>query len=300
MSPAALKSMTGFGQARLERDGWSLRVHIRSVNHRYLDLRLKLPDGFEPFEPQIRQAVRERIRRGHVEVMLHYEPATGAVQVNRELAAAYLRAAEDLRQQFGLATQPDLAAILRLPGVISTAGAFTEEEQEELGRQVLACLAEGLARLDEMRQNEGRALVEELQAHLRRIAAEVGRIEGMAGRIAPAYAKRLEARIAELVGGAALDPARVTQEAAMLAERCDIGEELVRLRSHLRQFETLLANPADVGKRLDFLLQEMQREANTMLSKTPGVEEEGLAITGLALEIKAEIEKLREQAQNIE
>lgn len=301
MSKPAPKSMTGYAQAQVEHNGWALRVNLRSVNHRFLDLRLRLPEGFETFEPQIRQLVRDRLRRGHVDVTLHFEPAgPAAVHVNREVAVAYLKAAEDLRLQFGLKTEPDLIALLRLPGVIAAAGMTDEAEQERFGRHLLECLEQALVRLDEMRAAEGRHLVEEIERRLAAIGANVDRIEGMAERVRPAYAARLAARLKELVGDLPLDAARLAQEAAVLAERADISEELQRLRSHVQQFHKLLALSGEVGKKFDFLLQEMQREANTMLSKTPGVEAEGLSITDLALEVKSEIEKLREQAQNIE
>ncbi|MBI3662531.1 MAG: YicC family protein [Acidobacteria bacterium] len=301
MPHAALKSMTGYAQARVEQEGWALRISLRSVNHRFLDLHLRLPDGFEAFEPRIRQAMRNRVRRGHVDVTLHFEPAgPAAVHVNREIAAAYLSAAEALRKQFNMSAEPDLAAILRLPGVIDSAAALTHENSDVLGERITACLEEALARLEEMRCSEGRHLAEEMSARLLSITEHSSRIEELAGRVRPAYARRLEARLKELMGTVPMDPARIAQEAAVLAERGDICEEISRLRSHVQQFEKLLAGSGEAGKKLDFLLQEMQREANTMLSKTPGVETEGLAITDLALEVKSLIEKLREQVQNIE
>jgi uncharacterized protein (TIGR00255 family) len=296
-----LKSMTGYAQARVEQDGWALRVSLRSVNHRFLDLHLRMPDGFEIFEPRIRQSVRDRLRRGHVDVTLHYEPAgPAAVHVHREVAAAYLNAAEEIRKQFGLQTEPDVAAIFRLPGVIGSSALPSEEESESLGRRVASCLEEALGKLEEMRRSEGRHLAEEMSARLLVISEHAARIEELAERVRPAYAHRLETRLRELLGATPIEPARVTQEAAVLAERADISEETSRLRSHVQQFEKLLAGAGEAGKKLDFLLQEMQREANTMLSKTPGVEADGLAITDLALEVKSQIEKLREQVQNIE
>jgi uncharacterized protein (TIGR00255 family) len=301
MPTHALKSMTGYAQARVEQDGWALRISLRSVNHRFLDLHLRMPDGFEIFEPRIRQAVRDRLRRGHVDVTLHYEPAgPAAVHVHREVAAAYLNAAEDIRKQFGLQAEPDLAAIFRLPGVIGSSALPSEEESESLGRRVTSCLEEALGKLEEMRRSEGRHLAEEMAARLKVISEHAARIEELAERVRPAYASRLEARLRELMSAVPIEPARVVQEAAILAERADISEETSRLRSHVQQFEKLLAGAGEAGKKLDFLLQEMQREANTMLSKTPGVEAEGLAITDLALEVKSQIEKLREQVQNIE
>jgi uncharacterized protein (TIGR00255 family) len=301
MTVSALKSMTGFAQARAEHDGWVLRLSLRSVNHRFLDLHMRLPEGFEPLESRIRQMVRERLRRGHVDVAMHYEPAgPAAVGVNRDVAAAYLKAAEDLRVQFKMKAEPDLGAILRLPGVVAPPTASLEQDWEQLSDLAANCLGEALDRLDQMRQVEGRTLGEELSRLLRHIAERVEEIEGLASRARPAYAKRLEARLKELLSESEIDPARLAQEAAIAAERSDVSEELARLCSHVQQFEKILSAGAEAGKKLDFLLQEMQREANTLLSKTPGTEEEGLAMTSLALEVKGEIEKLREQVQNLE
>ncbi len=298
---ASLKSMTGYAQARLEQDGWALRISVRSVNHRFLDLHIRLPEGFEAQEPEIRQTVREHLRRGHVDVTLHFEPSGPAsVHVNQELAGAYIQAAQELRRKHALAAEPDLAAILRLPGVVASADVPAGEEAEKFSAQIAACLAEALSRLDVMRESEGRHLAEEMSARLATILDHAGRIEHLAARVRPAFARRLEARLRELLGEAQIDPARLAQEAAILAERGDISEEIVRLRSHVQQFDKLLAGAGEAGKKFDFLLQEMQREANTLLSKTPGVEVEGLEITSLALEVKSQVEKLREQVQNIE
>jgi uncharacterized protein (TIGR00255 family) len=300
-----IHSMTGFAQARIERDGWSLRINLRSVNHRFLDLHLRMPDGFEVFESRIRQAIRNRIRRGHVDVNVYYEPAGPAsVAVNREVAEAYMKAVEELRGQFGVKTEPDLIALFRLPGVVAAPGVAgelqSEEAQERLGVQVEACLEQALGRLETMRRSEGQALAGEMQGLLARIAERAAEIALLAERVRPAFARRLETKLSELLNGAQVDPARLAQEAALLAERSDVTEELARLRSHVEQFQKLLAGAGEAGKKLDFLLQEMQREANTLLSKTPGVESEGLTITSSALEVKSDIEKLREQAQNVE
>jgi uncharacterized protein (TIGR00255 family) len=296
-----LKSMTGYAQARAVESGWSLRVTIRAVNHRFLDLHLRIPEGFEPLEPRIRQILRERVRRGHLDFTLHYELAgPAAVGVNHDVAAAYLKAVNSLRQEFGIQTEPDLASILRLPGVIGAAAASVEGELERLESVVARCLSEALDKLDRMREQEASHLREEMSARLRHIAALGAQLDTLVEGARPAFAKRLAARLQELLGEAPLDPARLAQEASIAAERSDVSEELARLRSHVQQFESLLSGASDVGKKLDFLLQEMQRESNTLLSKTPGNDAEGLDITRLGLEIKSEIEKLREQVQNIE
>jgi uncharacterized protein (TIGR00255 family) len=297
-------SMTGFAQARTESDGWALRINLRSVNHRFLDLHLRMPDGFEVFETRIRGAIRDHLRRGHVDVNVYYQPAgPAAVAVNREVAGAYLKAEKELRAQFGVRSEPDLIALFSLPGVVAASAASelqSDDAQERLGKQIDGCLAQALERLEGMRLSEGQTLAKEMQGMLQQIIARTSEIEVQAERIRPAFARRLETKLNELLTGAPVEPARLAQEAALLAQRSDVAEELSRLRSHVEQYSKLLAAGGEVGKKLDFLLQEMQREANTLLSKTPGVESEGLAITGFALEVKSIIEKLREQAQNVE
>ena len=293
--------MTGYAQARASENGWSLRVTIRSVNHRFLDLHLRVPEGFEPLEPRIRQIIRERVRRGHLDVTVHYELAgPAAIGVNQEVAAAYLKAAASLRKEFNIQSEPDVESIMRLPGVIGAAAASLESELERLESVLGRCMLESLDKLDRMRAEEAGVLREEMSARLRTIAALASSVSTLAERARPAFAKRLETRLKDLLGETQIDPSRLAQEAALAAERSDVSEELVRLRSHVQQFQDLLASASEAGKKLDFLLQEMQREANTLLSKTPGNDGEGLEITRLALEIKSEIEKLREQVQNIE
>jgi uncharacterized protein (TIGR00255 family) len=305
MAATGIRSMTGFAQARAERAGSALRINLRSVNHRFLDLHLRMPEGFEVFESRIRQAIRNRLRRGHVDVNIYYEAAGGStVEVNREVAQAYMKAAEQLRREFEIQSEPDLIALFRLPGVVAAPGSGSdlqnEDVQEKLGELVDACLEQALTRLDTMRGSEGQALAAEMHEILARISSRTKEIERLAEEARPAFARRLAMRLEDVLKGVQLDPVRLAQEAALLAERSDVSEELARLHSHVEQFQKLLATAGEAGKKLDFLLQEMQREANTLLSKTPGVESKGLAITGLALEVKSDIEKLREQAQNVE
>lgn len=307
-APENVRSMTGYAQARSEQNGWSLRVSLRSVNHRFLDLRLHIPEGFEAFEPHMRQLVRDRVRRGHVDLTLHMEVSKSAgLQIDRKLAASYLRAIEELRQEFNLAPEPHLTALLRLPGVVASPAspgpspaAFDDEEIERLRAQVSACLEEALGRLDEMRQEEGRSLAHNMGDLVKSVGDKTARLEALSEQSRPAYAQRLKIRLQELLGAFPIDPVRVAQEAAVLAERADVSEELARLHSHVDQFDRLIGESGEIGKKLDFLLQEMQREANTLLSKTPGLGQEGLHMTELGLQIKADIEKLREQVQNVE
>jgi uncharacterized protein (TIGR00255 family) len=298
------RSMTGYAMARGEYGGWSIRVSVKSVNHRFLEVKLRMPDSLEPYELRLRQAVREKIHRGHLELHISVEPGRSApVHVNRELLQAYLNAADELREKTGAKNELDLVSLLRLPGVVgglAPAIPETDQEQEALGKELEKYLREALSRLDEMRRTEGRHLAEEMRTRLTHISEQANKARGLVDALQPMFTRRLESRLRELLGGVNIDPGRIAQEAALLAERSDISEELDRLRSHLLQFRKLVDAAGEVGKKLDFLLQEMHREANTMLSKTPGVESEALAVTGLALEIKAEIEKLREQVQNLE
>jgi uncharacterized protein (TIGR00255 family) len=297
-------SMTGYAQSKGSALGWDLRVSVKSVNHRFLDLKVRLPEGFDLYELRLRQIVRERIHRGHIEVHVSVEPgAATPIQVNKDLVTNYLRAADELRFQTSVSAALDVVALLRLPGVIgglAPAVPESEEEQEKLGRELERCLLDTLGKLDEMRRAEGRHLEQDLRARLTKISEQTEQVRALVVQLRPAFARRLESRLKDLLSATAIDPARIAQEAAMLAERSDISEELDRLRSHLLQFAKLLDGAGELGKKLDFLLQEMHREANTMLSKTPGVESEALKITGIGLEVKAEIEKLREQVQNIE
>jgi uncharacterized protein (TIGR00255 family) len=302
--PEECRSMTGYAMVRGERDGWSIRVSVKSVNHRFLEVKLRMPDSLEQYELRLRQAVREKVHRGHLDVHVNVEPGkTAPVHVNRELLQAYLQVARELHAQTDAKAELDLVALLRLPGVVGGLGPAppeTDEEQEALGKELEKYLREALDRMDEMRRAEGQHMVEEMRVRLTRISEQAEKARGLVDSLQPMFTHRLESRLRELLSAVSVDPGRVAQEAALLAERSDISEELDRLRSHVQQFRKLIDAAGEVGKKLDFLLQEMHREANTMLSKTPGVESEALAVTGLSLEIKAEIEKLREQVQNLE
>ncbi len=232
--------MTGYAQAQTSAGGVGLRISIRAVNHRFLDLHLRVPEGFEPLEPRIRQIVRERVRRGHLDVTLRYELAgPAAVAVNQEVAAAYLRAAEELRKQYGVKSDPDIASILRLPGVIGSAAASSDDEIARLEPAVASCLHEALDKLDRCARWKAVALRDDMSGRLVTIARHAAQVSTLAEQARPAFARRLEARLKELLGEVQIDPTRLAQEAAIAAERSDVSEELARLASHVRQFESL-------------------------------------------------------------
>ncbi len=293
--------MTGFARVSghaASALAWTLT--IKSVNHRYLDLHMRMPSGAEALEMRLRRSVKEKIIRGHLEVTLSVDrgPALNA-RFDRNLVKAYIAAFRQAAEQNGLDAQPDLNVIFRLPGVFTNEGHSNEEEMRMLEHDVAARLDSLFAALNVMRIQEGKALVEALVVSMERLDTAVLEVGELRQDVQDAYFERINQRIAGLLNGVA-DRERILQEAAVLAERSDVEEEVTRLRAHIRHFHSLLQAGGEIGKKLDFLLQEMNREANTLLSKTGGVSGNGQRITELGLGMKSEIEKAREQVQNLE
>jgi uncharacterized protein (TIGR00255 family) len=301
-----IRSMTGYSAARNEAAGFSIGASVKSTNHRYLDLQLRYPSGLESLEPHLRRLVKEQVARGHVEIAVSLERAgAAALQVNRLLLDAFVAAYRELRGEFGATQEPDVMALLRVPGMVSAANGQLSSEELEGVREILErTVSEALARLNEMRALEGQSLEKDLRARLERLETLAEGIEKLARNVPGFYRRKLQSRVKdlaqELPEGASIDAARLAQEVAYLASRSDISEELTRFKSHLQQAAQLLDGGAEIGKKLDFLLQEMNREANTLLSKTTDVPEAGPEVARQAIEMKTEIEKLREQGQNIE
>lgn len=297
--------MTGYGAAEREAMGVTVRMHLRSVNHRFLDLQLRLPPELEEAQEGLERQLKAALRRGHVQVTAAVERAGGTeVSLDPKIAAAYIDAWRRLAALLELpaAAREGMAwELVKLPGVvIGKRGA--EGAEQGVGPLAAEALAACLAEHARSREREGAALKSDLGGRLaaiRTAVEEIGRLRKGAGA---AYGARLQVRLDALLAASRgnLAPERLAQEAAILAERSDISEELVRLETHVSEFATILDGGGEVGKKLDFLLQEMQREANTLLAKTGGVAAESLEITRQALTIKAEIEKMREQAQNLE
>jgi len=304
--------MTGYAQARQQTDDWTLRVSIKSVNHRFLDLHLRLPGGTESLEMQLRRVLKQKLVRGHIEVTLNIDRGQRSeISYDAALIEAYLRAFRSASAQHGLLGEPDLNSILRLPGVFnadsrSSDRGSTDRSEEDVRALEAAVLAELPALIDSlnaMRAQEGAALAAELTAGLDRLQQFVDEAAALREDVRQAYFERISQRISEMLNGAlngGFDRDRVLQEAALLAERSDVDEEVTRLRTHIDHFRSLIEGGGEIGKKLDFLLQEMNREANTLLSKTGGVAGNGPRITELGLGMKSEIEKAREQVQNLE
>ena len=295
----AIHSMTGFAQAKGQVNGRvGFTLALKSVNHRFLDLHFRLPADSSELEMKLRRVLKEKMARGHVEITLTLEPVAGqGFAVNRQLVGGYVEAFRGLAQELGVSGEPDLNAALKIPGAMDASSGAADSA--ELEAAVLAKVGDILSRLNEMRAEEGRGMERELRQRMSRLQAGAAEVEKLRGGMLQAHLERLRSRIQELVGAQA-EPERILQEAALLAERSDIQEELVRLNTHIQHFSGLLDGGGEVGKKLDFLLQEMNREANTLLSKTSGLAGEALKITEMGLLMKSEIEKSREQVQNLE
>jgi uncharacterized protein (TIGR00255 family) len=290
--------MTGFAQVRGLLNGQSsFTLSLKSVNHRFLDLHFRMPSESDGLEMKLRRLLKGSIARGHVELMLALERGGGGnFSLNRELVGGYIQAFRATAAEFGLAAEPDLNVVLRLPGAMDAAQNLDDSDLEAV---VLARVEEVLGRLNQMREEEGRGIERELRERMGHLEKAAHEVEKYRLAVLNFYVEKLQARIKELIGQQA-DQERILQEAALLAARSDIQEEVVRLDTHVKHFLGLLDEGGEVGKKLDFLLQEMNREANTLLSKTSGLAGEALKITEMGLAMKSEIEKAREQVQNVE
>lgn len=297
-------SMTGFARVQVrvplrDQDQLSYTLTVKSVNHRFLDLQMRLPAGLDALEVELRKALKDKLVRGHVELSLSVDRAgQQKAGYNRELVAGYLAAFAAAREEHKLKGEPDLNAALRMPGAL---------QAENRGDDDLAVLAESiqlqivplLEQLNAMRAREGESLEAILHATLDRLAEATDSVALLRPEIEQRYQERLSSRLLAATGPE-FNRQRLLEEVAVLVERSDISEELTRMTTHIGHFRELLAGSGEVGKKLDFLLQEMNREANTLLSKTGGVGGKGTRITELGLAMKAEIEKAREQIQNVE
>jgi len=295
-----IRSMTGFGRASFAVEGAGFDLEIRSVNHRYLDVRARLPRLLAGFESEVRTRVQSRFDRGKVDVVVQL-PATAApsarLEIDFEVAGRYLEAADALRQRFAVEGDLDVDRLLALPGVARLGEA--ELSDADLGRELLAALDTALDAADAMRRSEGEALAREVLGRLARVEELGGQVSERAGLVQEQVRERLRKRSEKLARETGLlDEARLHQEIVIAADRLDVTEELVRLKSHIEQFRVALDGAdagAPVGRRLDFLMQELGREVNTVGSK--GVD---APVAHLVVELKTELERIREQVQNVE
>jgi len=292
--------MTGFARVRKEIPQGELVLSLKSVNHRGLDLHFHLPNELDALENDVRAVIKNGVARGHVQIHvgLTRNVVGDAAPLNRAMFHAYIAAFREAAQLYSLDGQPDVNSALGIPGMLSTGD--EEELGEDVTKALLEAAAEAVAVLNRGREREGAATAREMGQRCRNICSLVSRMEQIRAGAVSAFQKRLREKLADLLRGAGIEPQRLAQEAAILADRSDISEELMRLRTHAGQLEAMLNGEGEIGKRLDFLLQEMNRESNTVLSKTGGLGDLGLTITDLALSAKSEIDKIREQSLNLE
>jgi uncharacterized protein (TIGR00255 family) len=290
-----IRSMTGFGAGRGARGGEEIDVEVRSVNHKFCEVKVRLPREISPLEIEIARAVKERLARGGVEVTVRRTASRGAAapRVDAALAVEYARAFQDLRQRLGMADAVALSEILGAEGVVTLEDRAADLDSARAA--VVQALAQALEQLAAMREREGEALARDVSGRLEALEAAVARVERLAPQSVEHHRARLQERIHELTRGFTVDPARLAQEVALFADRIDVAEEITRLRSHVAQARSLMAGGEPAGRKLEFLVQEMHREVNTIGSKSQSAE-----IAALVVELKAEIERMREQVQNVE
>lgn len=289
-------SMTGFGRGYVEREGRKLLLELKGVNHRFLDISMRLPKSLGSLEDPLKRRLQEKLNRGHVDVYLKYQnEAEGSktVSVDEALLTAYLSSLKRIRKQHALKDDVTLSTVLRMPDVIAAEGA---EEDEELLKELLfdACDI-ALNEMAKMRAAEGERLKADLQQKLDGMLGELKVIEQRSPMVVQEYRDKLKARIAELTDGAQIDEQRFNTEVAYMADRSGIDEEIVRFKSHVKHLADTLKSGGAIGRKLDFIVQEMNREVNTICSKVAD-----MTITNAAIALKGEIEKIREQVQNIE
>jgi uncharacterized protein (TIGR00255 family) len=295
-------SMTGFARSQVRvNDQLNYTLSVKSVNHRFLDVQLRLPSGLDGLEMELRKALKDNLVRGHVDLTLSIDRSTQQTAgYNRELVNNYMAAFAAAREEHGLGGQPDLNTVLRLPGALQSDNrSNSDEDQAALAESVQREIGPLLDQLKTMRAREGEALAAILHLTLDRLAEANDGVAALRPEIEERYQARLSERLLAATGPE-FNRQRVLEEVAVLVEHSDVSEEIARMTTHIGHFRELLKTGGEVGKKLDFLLQEMNREANTLLSKTGGVGGKGTRITEMGLAMKSEIEKAREQIQNVE
>ena len=299
---APIRSMTGYALVRRQTSAGELAVSLRTVNHRGLDIHFHSAGELAEFENALRTVLKDNVARGHVELRVSLSREAGnhsAPPYNRGLLAHYLEVFRAANQEFHLSSEPDLNTVFTFPGVLDAAGA-TKAPDSALGEEAVAALTACVGELNAFREREGAQLVRAMDSEIQAMEHAVIQISGVRARALQAFHERLRGRLAELLANSSLTETRLAEEAALLADRSDVQEELTRLEVHTAELRRILAAGGEIGKRVDFLMQEMNRETNTILSKSSGAGEIGIVITNLGLGIKANIERIREQALNLE
>ena len=291
-----MKSMTGFGRSKLEENSREYIVEIKSVNHKYSDISIKLPRNIMCFEEKIKKIISNNISRGKVDVFItfnNYSDEGKDVVINKELAKNYIAQLKELASETGLEENIRLTEITKMPDVLQLK--IADDESNVIWNELERCVNQAVSNFVEMRSVEGERIKQDLQTRINNVEGFVNQIFSYTTGLIEEYVVKLKERVKEILNTDVVDEARLAQEIVIYADKCSIEEELTRLRSHIAQFKVLLETKEPVGKKIDFLIQEMNRETNTIASKSVKLE-----ITNLAIEVKTAIEDIREQIQNIE
>lgn len=291
-----VKSMTGFGRSQINAQGYEVTCELKSVNHRFFDLHTRISRRYGYLEDRIKDELKKNLNRGRIEISINIEKTQGKarnITVDKGLAMAYYESLKDLAGNLNISPDFALMDIFRLPDVFNLADA--EEDPEVIWEVMKEALEEALGSLMEMRRKEGENLSQDILARNGYILSAVNLLEKRSPQVASEYQEKLRSRIADMLGNVNIDENRLLQEAAVFADKSSITEEIVRLKSHVKHLEELMQSPEAVGRKCDFLVQEMFREINTIASKANDIE-----MSQIVVEVKAELEKVREQLQNIE
>lgn len=292
-----MKSMTGFGRGEASGEDFTVSIELKTVNNRFLDVNLRLSNELQPLESELKTLISKRLSRGRVDVFINYEKTSNVTyELNKPLISGYLSALKEIKDEFNLEGEPDMNYIARLPNALQIK---KDDLSEGFSKGIKQAVSDALDSLEKMREVEGESMKNDLESLLKSIETQLPTIEKEVETVSQEYFERLQKKIEKLLSKSdsqiEIDQARLAQEIAYIADKSDISEEIARLKSHIEQFYSIMNEDGVVGKRLDFLTQEFNREANTIASKT-----QNLTIKEAALIIKAEIEKIREQVQNIE
>lgn len=290
-----IKSMTGYGKANLSKNERKYQVEIKSVNHRYLDISVKIPRILSYLEEEVKKEIASKVKRGKIDVFITFEnnSAEGKeIKINTEIAKIYIDELKELAKQEGILANIEVTEISKFPDVLSIQN---NQEDETIKHELLETVCQATEKLVQMRETEGGKMAEDLLTRIKAIQKKVKEISSLSTGLIEEYVVKLEGRIKEILKNQEIDEARLAQEVVIYADKCSIEEEVTRLESHISQFEKFLNSEEAIGKKLDFIIQEMNRETNTIGSKANNLE-----ITNGVIDIKTEIENIREQVQNIE
>lgn len=290
-----IKSMTGYGKANLSEKEREYQVEIKSVNHRYLDISVKMPRVLSYLEEEVKKEIASKVKRGKIDVFINFENNSTEgkeIKINTEIAKIYIDELKKLAKQEEISANIEVTEISKLPDVLSIQN---KQEDERIKNELLETVSQATTKLVQMRTIEGSKIAEDLLVRIKVIQEKVKEISSLSTGLIEEYVVKLEGRIKEILKNQEIDEARLAQEVVIYADKCSVEEEVTRLKSHISQFEKLLNSEEAIGKKLDFIIQEMNRETNTIGSKA-----NHLDITNEVIDVKTELENIREQIQNVE